>query len=293
MEKVDFDEFKIKVLKPYLDELKEYDAPYNCLKINLNYLDRIYWNYQKIRNIIKLNYMDKDSYALDRHKVGASFIYGILCSNVIHVKSENRNLPPHLLMANEYFAVNVAINIVEMYKRTTDEGCEEYNILIPRSYHEKGETNNQFLYELCLGLYEQNIKKCFNVFAYSTILFQMEEKTDYIRSSEKKQRCYAKLDELAAYKVNWNGNNAAPFSSELIDKCKNVINELQCQPEIYPTAINAIQFEYRKKDGSYLKFEIYLDKVNVFCIISEKKHITKTISLDDVKKEVDVFYESK
>lgn len=110
---------------------------------------------------------------------------------------------------------------------------------------------------------------------------------------EEQQKCYARLDELAAYKANWNGNNAAPFSPELIDKCKKVINELRYQPEIYPTAIDAIQFEYRKKDGSYLEFEIYLDKAKVFCINSEKKHITKIIPLDYVKKEVDAFYESK
>lgn len=181
MEKVDFDEFKNEVLIKYLKELEEYDSSYHCLKINYNILDRIFWNYQKLRKFIKLDHMNEDSEALDRHKVGACFIYGIICSKVIRVRIKNQELPPHLLMANEYFAINVAINIVEMFKRTRETDCEDYQIFIPTSYQKKDGKNNLFLYELCLGLYEQNIKKCFNVFAYSTILFQLEDKTDCIR----------------------------------------------------------------------------------------------------------------
>lgn len=114
-----------------------------------------------------------------------------------------------------------------------------------------------------------------------------------ISLNEEQQKCYAELDELATYKADWNGNGAAPFSPKLIDVCKNLINELRYQPEIYPTAIDAIQFEYRKDNGAYLEFEIYLDKANLFCINSKKQHITKTIKLDDVKNEVDAFYDAE
>lgn len=110
---------------------------------------------------------------------------------------------------------------------------------------------------------------------------------------KEQQKSYKRLDELATYGVDWNGNGASPFPSELIDKCKNIVNELRYQPEIFPTAIDAIQFEYRKSDGSYLEFEIYLDKANVFRVDSDKSRFTKTISLDEVKKEVDAFYEDK
>lgn len=179
MEQVDFNTFKQNVLIPYLNELKSLDSQ-NCLKIRCKRLDNIYWYYQKIREIVKKKHMKKGSDALDRHKVGAALIYGVLCAKVIQINKCMPGLPPHLLMANEYFAVNVAINVVEMFKRTTDEECEDYVLQIPNSNHTIDGINSSFLYELCLGLYEQNIKKCFNIFAYSTILFQLEDKTDYI-----------------------------------------------------------------------------------------------------------------
>lgn len=179
MEKNDFEIFKKNVLIPYLNELKDLDS-LNCLKVKFNRLDRIYWYYQQLRDMIKKGYMQKDTGALDRHKVGAALIYGVLCANVIRIKKSVPNLSPHLLMANEYFAVNVALNVVEMFKRTTDNECEDYQLSIPVSYHNTEGVNSPFLYELCLGLYEQNIKKCFNPFAYSIILFQLEDKTDYM-----------------------------------------------------------------------------------------------------------------
>ena len=109
---------------------------------------------------------------------------------------------------------------------------------------------------------------------------------------EEQQKSYARLDELVSYKANWNGNGADPFPPELINKCKSIVNELSHQPEIYPTAIDAIQFEYNKSDGSYIEFEVYLDKANVYRKDTSGNGYTKTISLSKIKKEVDAFYES-
>lgn len=114
-----------------------------------------------------------------------------------------------------------------------------------------------------------------------------------ISLGEEQQKNYTKLNELASYKSDWNGNGADPFLPELIEKCKEIINELTYQPEIYPTAIDAIQFEYNKPDGSYIEFEIYLDKANVYQKDASGNESTRTISLNEVKKEVDAFYESK
>lgn len=110
---------------------------------------------------------------------------------------------------------------------------------------------------------------------------------------EKQQESYARLDELAAYKADWNGNGANPFATELINICKDIINELRYQPEIYPTAIGAIQFEYDKDDGSYIEFEVYPDKANVYRKDPSGKANSMTIKLSDIKKEVDAFYEGQ
>lgn len=45
-------------------------------------------------------------------------------------------------------------------------------------------------------------------------------------------------------KENWNGNGAPGFSSSLMDRIEALINELNIQPEIFPTALSTIQLEY-------------------------------------------------
>lgn len=181
MERLDFNVFKKEVLVPYLKELEVYDTK-KCLFVNYKALDKIYIHYQKLRNIIKGVYMKKGTLALDRHKVAACLIYGILRSKIIKVNKKIPELPPHLLMANEYFAINVAINVIEMYKRSDyngHKGHKNYKLIIPNSYHECYNNNSAFLYNLCAGLYNQNIKH-FDCIAYATIFFQLEHETDYI-----------------------------------------------------------------------------------------------------------------
>lgn len=120
------------------------------------------------------------------------------------------------------------------------------------------------------------------------------EKYETVSLGEEQQKSYARLDKLLELKANWNGNGAEPFPKELIDKCKLIVNVLRYQPEIYPTAIDAIQFEYHNdSNNSYLEFEIYINEAKMFMVDSTGKETLKTISLDDVKKEVDTFHENK
>lgn len=73
-----------------------------------------------------------------------------------------------------------------------------------------------------------------------------------------------RLDEIAALPDNWNANKAKAFSHSLIDKCKGILNELPYAPEIYPNAIDAIQFEYFRSNGDNLELEIYEDRTRWF-----------------------------
>lgn len=83
-------------------------------------------------------------------------------------------------MANEYFAVNVGINIVEMYKQNDERSNSNYEIILPTPYHPNDKMCNGFLYEWCAGLYNQNVKRHFDIFAHSIIFFQLEDKTDFL-----------------------------------------------------------------------------------------------------------------
>ena len=44
------------------------------------------------------------------------------------------------------------------------------------------------------------------------------------------------LNDIAHLKENWNDNTANSFPSSLIEKCTNLINQLEVQPFISPTA---------------------------------------------------------
>lgn len=74
----------------------------------------------------------------------------------------------------------------------------------------------------------------------------------------------AALSEIEKLKDNWNGNGASSFSSKLVEKCREIAMQLAAEPFICPTACGSIQFEYEKKNGDYLEFEIYEDRIEVF-----------------------------
>lgn len=76
------------------------------------------------------------------------------------------------------------------------------------------------------------------------------------------------LDSILKLEKDWNDNNADPFSKILINKCKLIIEDLTVQPDIFPTANDSIQMEYEKDNGSYLEFEIFDNRIEVFCIDS-------------------------
>lgn len=70
-----------------------------------------------------------------------------------------------------------------------------------------------------------------------------------------------RLENIAELKTNWNGYGAEPFSVALVEEVKDIILNLNEQPEIFPTGRNSIQLEYHLRDESYLEFEVFEDKV--------------------------------
>jgi len=66
------------------------------------------------------------------------------------------------------------------------------------------------------------------------------------------------------FQDNWNGYGAAPFSKELLDISEHILMNLDHQPEVFPIAGGAIQFEYDRDDGAYLEFEI-MDDLKAHC----------------------------
>ena len=99
-----------------------------------------------------------------------------------------------------------------------------------------------------------------------------------------------KLHEYSQLDYNWNFNGAEPFAKEVINLCWERINELEIQPEIFPTACGSIQFEYEKDNKDYLEFEIYQDRIEVFKIINGNEEEFDVNASDDLNNIVNEFF---
>lgn len=185
----DFEDFSAKVINNYVGELKKIQKDYNCIRESKLAKSKVFKCYQQKRDEIKNHYMEepeKNGKALDRHKVAACMMYAILKCRVLKVNRFVPHLPNQLLMANEYLAVYVALNIIEQYR--IDEGKEmpENKLIFPITYHEAPSEESDFLNNMCKGLYYLRHKICtMDIFAYSNILFFIEKYTDTLLKYDK------------------------------------------------------------------------------------------------------------
>lgn len=101
----------------------------------------------------------------------------------------------------------------------------------------------------------------------------------------------SRLTEIGQLEDNWDNYNAQKFNPNLIFRCIDIVTslELEFQPEIFPTAKGSIQFEYELDDYHYLEFEIYLEKIDLYTRIQERKIIKNNISLEEFFDTVNDF----
>ena len=177
------------VIEEYVKEILEEDKDIGCLTFNKRSLNNIYVHYEKKRVEVRKRYMQDSAKLVDRHKIAACMMYAILKAHVFKVERLISNVPEKLLLANEYLAFYVAINIVEMFKRAEKEYefHEDYVLFFPIAYHiNENYEQGTFVYNTCKSLsFIKNIKY-FDVIAYSTIFFQLEKYTDTLLTLEKR-----------------------------------------------------------------------------------------------------------
>ena len=101
-----------------------------------------------------------------------------------------------------------------------------------------------------------------------------------------------KLERMKQFGENWNGYGASPISRSVIGKAECLLPLLFCQPKIFPTACNSIQFEYEKSNGEYLELEVTHDKIAVFQIdVTGNEHeFDVSNTADEINKVVKEFY---
>jgi len=102
-----------------------------------------------------------------------------------------------------------------------------------------------------------------------------------------------KLDSIAALPDNWNEYGAPAFDRQLIEKVRFILDKVVHQPEIYPIAGGAIQFEYNKDSGDYLEFEIGQEDSITALHVDEtgnEHEFSFASQIEDINRVVNSFY---
>lgn len=185
MKKEDFFKFYDGIIEKNINDLLDKYGNYNqaankkrpVVRVRKGAKRKILTRYTDKRNIILKYYMHKTVTALDSHKVAACLMYAIIKSKPIKINKFISNLPPEIILANEYVAVCVALNVVDMYRR--HKGDTNFQTVIPLTYFDaEGEKKSEFIPNLCKALSYVKSSKYFDVFAYADILFLLEKYTD-------------------------------------------------------------------------------------------------------------------
>ncbi len=108
-----------------------------------------------------------------------------------------------------------------------------------------------------------------------------------------------KLDAISQYERNWNGYNADVFSSEKIDFYKSIIEGLNKQPDIVPTAANTLVLQYYSEDGSILFYNVSMDKTERVYLpkgdirkAEERIYTRENNMIDIINKDMETVYGS-
>ena len=93
-----------------------------------------------------------------------------------------------------------------------------------------------------------------------------------------------RLWDISELGEDWNGYGAVPIPREVIKEVKEIILNLEEQPEIFPTADKSIQLEYWQPDKSYLEIEVSEKNITAMQIPQENYEDAKfwDLSFDDI-----------
>jgi len=140
---------------------------------------------------------------------------------------------------------------------------------------------NNYVYIINQETYEKvNLEK--RVYAYTSYLYGKDKITNLKRLSE-----IGKLPE------NWNNNGAERIPESVIKMVRKLIMTLDYQPEVFPTACDAVQLEWENENNEYLEMEVLQEKINIFEIDKDGGEKQSTIETNPakIKEIVGEFYD--
>ena len=121
---------------------------------------------------------------------------------------------------------------------------------------------------------------------------RMATYTSYIFGKDKLVNL-KRLSEIEKLPDNWNNNGAEHISPQIIKMARKLLMSMTYQPEVFPTACEAIQLEWENDKKEYLEMEILDGTINIFQIDAEGGEEQHTISFDEniVNAIVEEFYD--
>lgn len=113
-----------------------------------------------------------------------------------------------------------------------------------------------------------------------------------------KQENLAKIEKMAHFEYDWNGNGGEKFTKGAIEAFRKVIDALHRQPQIAPTGRNSLLMQYELADKSRLIFEVNENKVEkVYIPKGDYSGAEVQMYVENVEHQineaVENFYESK
>lgn len=125
-----------------------------------------------------------------------------------------------------------------------------------------------------------------------TMKRRIESYTSYLYGKDKITNI-KRLSEIEKLSDNWNNNGAGKIPISIIKSVRKLLMTIEFQPEIFPTACDALQLEWENNRDEYLEMEVLEGSVNVFQIDSEGNESQRGIVFDSevIKQMVRDFYD--
>ena len=102
-----------------------------------------------------------------------------------------------------------------------------------------------------------------------------------------------RLSAFGNFKDDWNGNGAPAFDPALLSKVTSIVEALTIQPEIFPSAMGTIDFEYSNSRKDFMSIEVDIsDHAEVFIstYFGEESFETIESTAKAIQKRVEKFY---
>lgn len=108
-----------------------------------------------------------------------------------------------------------------------------------------------------------------------------------------KNLALSEVASLTKLEKNWDDEDGNPFTDEEVKLFLSVIEDLKKIPRLSPTGCSSLILDYEKKDGSYLGFELYIDRMDVVWVPeNDFSRTTKFRVFHDFSKLVNAEIES-